>query len=197
VTGKIRIGWNDENVNATTTARILEDAGVQAIAVHGRTKEQGYSGTANWDVIAEVAATVSVPVIGNGDIAGALDVQKHQNTGVAGVMIGRAAMSAPWIFREIKHWLATGEILPPPSLESQWAHIRRHCRSFVEQEGSELHAMSAMRTRLMAYSRGMPDAKQLRQKFAHIASLAELEGIAEENIRDHAENVAEATLAAA
>jgi nifR3 family TIM-barrel protein len=181
VTAKIRIGWDDQSINATTTARLLEDCGVQAVAVHGRTKEQGYGGEADWDVIAQVAAAVRVPVIGNGDIAGARDAARRMETGVRGLMIGRAAMSAPWIFREIKHYLATGELLPPPSLEAQWAHIVRHCRWKVQAMGSELHAMQCMRTRLMAYSRGMPDAKQLRARFAHVASIGELEDIATEN----------------
>jgi nifR3 family TIM-barrel protein len=182
VTAKIRIGWCEQTVNATTTARLLEDCGVQAIAVHGRTKEQGYSGAANWDVIAEVAASVRVPVIGNGDIAGAADAVRATRCGVRGLMIGRAAMSAPWIFREIKQFLAAGETVAAPALDEQWAFIIRHCRWKVESEGSELHAMQAMRTRLMAYSRGMPEAKQLRFRFAHVASLAELEDIAAENL---------------
>lgn len=182
VTAKMRIGWSEQTINATTTARILEDCGVQAIAVHGRTKEQGYSGEANWDVIAQVAAAVSVPVIGNGDIASARDVERRMKTGVRGLMLGRAAMSAPWIFREIKHYLATGDVPVPPSLEEQWAHILRHCRWKVEKEGSEPHALAAMRSRLMAYSRGMPDAKRLREGFAHVASLRELEQISKENL---------------
>jgi nifR3 family TIM-barrel protein len=181
VTAKMRIGWCDQTINATTTARLLEDCGVQAIAVHGRTKEQGYSGAANWEVIAQVAAAVRVPVIGNGDVAGAADAAERMKTGVRGLMIGRAAMSAPWIFREIKHYLATGELLAPPGLETQWAHIIRHCRWKVVAMGSELHAMQCLRTRLMAYSRGMPEAKQLRARFAHVASIAELEDIAAEN----------------
>ena len=185
VTAKIRIGWSEETINATTTARLLEDSGVQAIAVHGRTKEQGYSGLANWEVIAAVAAAVQVPVIGNGDIASAADAERRRQTGVRGLMIGRAAMSSPWVFREIKHYLATGELLAPPSLETQWAHIVRHCRWKVEAMGSELHAMQCMRTRLMAYSRGMPEAKQLRARFAHVASIGELEDIAAENL-EHA-----------
>jgi nifR3 family TIM-barrel protein len=182
VTAKIRIGWCDQTINATTTARLLEDCGVQAIAVHGRTKEQGYSGAANWDVIAEVAAAVRVPVIGNGDIGGAADAVRAMKRGVRGLMIGRAAMSAPWIFREIKHYLATGETLAAPTLEAQWAFIVRHCRWKVEAAGSEPHAMQSMRTRLMAYSRGMPEAKHLRFRFAQVASLAALEDIAAENL---------------
>jgi nifR3 family TIM-barrel protein len=182
VTAKIRIGWCEQTINATTTARLLEDCGVQAIAVHGRTKEQGYSGRANWDVIAEVAAAVRIPVIGNGDIAGAADALSARERGVRGLMIGRAAMSSPWIFREIKQYLETGKAPSAPTLDAQWASIVRHCRWKVEAEGSELHAMQAMRTRLMAYSRGMPEAKYLRLRFSHVASLAELEEIAGENL---------------
>jgi nifR3 family TIM-barrel protein len=189
VTAKMRIGWCDATINATTAARLLEDCGVQAIAVHGRTKEQGYSGEANWDVIAQVAATVRVPVIGNGDIGSAHGAARRMKTGVRGLMLGRAAMSAPWVFREIKHFLATGESLDPPALAEQWAHIIRHCRWTVEREGSEPHAMAAMRSRLMAYSRGMPEAKRLRERFARVASLAELEDIAEENIQHSAAHI--------
>jgi nifR3 family TIM-barrel protein len=182
VTAKIRIGWSAAEVNAVRTARLLEDAGVQAIAVHGRTKEQGYSGMADWDVIAAVAASVRIPVIGNGDVTGVQDYTNRLRTGVAGIMIGRAAMSAPWIFREIKHWQRTRELLPPPSLEWQWEFIARHCRAVIEREGSEAHALASMRTRLMAYSRGMPQAKHLRGRFSHVASMLELEDIAEESL---------------
>ena len=182
VTAKIRIGWCEQSINATTTARLLEDCGVQAIAVHGRTKEQGYSGLANWDVIASVAAAVQVPVIGNGDITSAADAVRARKTGVRGLMLGRAAMITPWIFREIKQYLATGELPPAPALEAQWEFILRHCRWKVRVEGSEIHALQSMRTRLMAYSRGMPEAKYLRSRFSHVASLAEMEDLAAESV---------------
>lgn len=182
VTAKIRIGWDEKTINAPTTARILEDAGIAAIAVHGRTKEQGYRGAADWDVIAQVAAAVRIPVIGNGDIAGAPDVERAMKTGVRGVMLGRAAMSSPWIFREIKHYLATGEQLPPFPLEAQWTHIRRHCALAVEKAGEERHTMHAMRSRLMAYSRGMPEAKRLRERFSQVETIAQLDTIAAENL---------------
>ena len=187
VTAKIRIGWSQETINATTTAKILEGCGIQALAVHGRTKEQGYSGRADWDVIAEVASTVKIPVIGNGDLATAQDVKlRRDTTGVAGAMIGRAAMQHPWVFREIKHFLKTGTILPPPALQEIWQHIRRHCATEIQRQGSELHAMQSMRTQLMAYSRGMPEAKRLREKYAHVASLMQLDEIAAESLARHA-----------
>jgi len=177
VTAKIRIGWNAQTINACATARILEDCGVQAVAVHGRTKEQGYRGEADWDVIAQVAAAVNIPVIGNGDIANAGDLERRKASGIRGAMIGRAAMGAPWIFRELKRRAAGGSPPPSPSVEEQWALIRRHCRLHVERRGHETSAMHSMRSRLMAYSRGMPDAKALRARFSHIASLAELDDL--------------------
>ena len=185
VTAKIRIGWDRSSVNAVTTARLLEDCGIRAVAVHGRTKEQGYGGEADWDVIAQVAESVKIPVIGNGDITTAADVKRRRDTTrVAGVMIGRGAMSAPWIFREAKHFLATGEILPPPSLEAQWAFIRRHCLLAVGRaaRGDEIKTMHSLRARLMAYSRGMPAARELRNEFAKVSTLADLDRIAEESI---------------
>lgn len=178
VTAKIRIGWDEKSVNAVTTARLLEDCGIRALAVHGRTKAQGYGGHADWDVIAAVAAAVRIPVIGNGDLAGPADVRRRLATGVRGVMIGRAAMCGPWIFREIRHHLETGGFLPPPALGAQWAHIVRHCRMEVARQGSELHAMQSMRTQLMHYSRGMPEARRLRERFARVASVAEVEDLA-------------------
>ena len=206
VTAKIRIGWSADTINATTTARILEDCGIQAVAVHGRTKEQGYSGEADWNVIAQVAEAVSIPVIGNGDIATAYDVEHRKNTTrIAGIMIGRTAMQHPWVFREIRHYLDTGTHLAPPSLPEIWAHIRRHCgmeiarqklqpRGLEAPESAELHAMQSMRTQLMSYSRGMPGARHLREKFAHVASLAQLDDIAAENI---VQNAADPQLATA
>ncbi|MBA2742852.1 MAG: tRNA dihydrouridine synthase DusB [Chthoniobacterales bacterium] len=183
VTAKIRIGWCENSINAPSVARILEDLGIAAIAVHGRTRAQGYSGAADWHVIGEVAAAVRVPVIGNGDIANASDVAKRRaETGIAGVMIGRAAMSAPWIFQQIKHELATAELLPPPDLAERWALIRRHCELAVEEWQNEEQAMRSMRSRLMAYSKGFPGSKALREKFQQVASLAQLDRIAAEDL---------------
>jgi tRNA-dihydrouridine synthase B len=175
VTAKIRIGWDQNSINAVSTARILEACGVRAVAVHGRTKEQGYSGMADWEVISQVTAAVRIPVVGNGDICSPEDVIERRKTGVAGVMLGRAAMSAPWVFRRIREYLRTGLVPPEPCLMERWAHIARHCRDMVARIGKESLAMQFLRSRLMAYSRGFPEAKMLRQKFSGIESLMELE----------------------
>jgi len=183
VTAKIRIGWSRDTVNALETARRLEDAGIQALAVHGRTKDMGYSGEADWDVIDQVSRAVHIPVIGNGDIHNAQDAaRRKRETAVAGLMIGRGAMSAPWIFREIKGFLAHGTVPPPPPLAARWALIRRHCALAVEARGAERPALHSLRARLMAYSHGMPGAKALRAQFAAVESLAKLDAIIAESL---------------
>ena len=187
VTGKIRIGWDERSINAPQVARILEGCGVQWLAVHGRTRAQSYSGEANWDVIAETAAAVAIPVIGNGDIASAHDVKRRRDSsGVAGVMIGRAAMSAPWIFAQAKTFLATGEVPPEPALPERWAMVFRHCRLAVarRRHGGERAAMASMRARLMAYTRGMPGGRGLRGQLSHVASVTELEDIAARHLEE-------------
>jgi nifR3 family TIM-barrel protein len=184
VTAKIRIGWDADSINAVRVAQILVEQGIAAITVHGRTREQGYSGAADWNVIAEVAAAVPVPVIGNGDLSGPADVARRRaQTEIAGVMIGRAAMSAPWIFRQTKHYLATGEISEPPDLSERWDLILRHCRLAAEEWGAEEPAIRSMRARLMAYSKGFPGSKVLREKFQHVAALADIERIAREHLQ--------------
>src|SRR6266699_100050 len=183
VTAKIRIGWDANSINATRVARLLVDAGIAAITVHGRTRAQGYAGAADWDIIGEVAAAVPIPVIGNGDLSSAADVAKRRReTGISGAMIGRAAMSAPWIFSQTKQYLATGDMVDPPDLSERWNLILRHCRLAVRAWDAEEPAIRSMRARLMAYSRSMRDAKRLREKFSHVSALAEVEAIAEENI---------------
>ncbi len=179
VTAKIRIGWDHRSINAVEAAHILEQSGVRRIAIHGRTKEQGYSGRADWSVIAEVASIVSVPVIGNGDIASAQDALKRKKeTDVAGLMIGRAAMASPWIFSEVRAALVAGTCVPPPSLEDRWRLIRDHCSQEIIWRRDERTAMKAMRSRLMAYTRGMPGGPRLRDRLAHVESLMEIDDLA-------------------
>jgi nifR3 family TIM-barrel protein len=179
VTAKIRIGWDAGSINAPHVAKILEDTGIQAVAVHGRTRAQGYSGEADWNVIGEVVQAVSIPVIGNGDLTSGADViRRRTETGIAGAMIGRAAMSAPWIFNQVKHYFTTGQQLPAPGIEEKWALIRRHCQLAVAEWRNEDQAIRSMRARLMAYSKGFPNGKLLREKFQHVSSLAEIDEIA-------------------
>lgn len=179
VTAKIRIGWDDNSINATTVAKLLESLGIAALAVHGRTRAQGYSGAADWDVIAQVVAAVSIPVIGNGDLFTAAEVaNRRAQSGIAGAMIGRAAMSSPWIFSQTKHYLATGQLLPPPEPAEKWALIQQHCELAATECGNEDIAMRSMRGRLMAYSKGLPASKQLREKFQHVSTLQAVDEIA-------------------
>ena len=185
VTAKIRIGWDDTTVNAVEVAGILEDSGMSAIAVHGRTRSQGYGGEADWEVIDAVARAVTVPVIGNGDITCGADVfRRKRETAVSGVMIGRAAMQNPWVFREAKHFLETGLPSPGIDLDERWDLVLRHCRLAVgsKRNGSEKQTLTAMRSRLMAYCKGFPGAKELRQKLCHVSSVAEVEDLAANSI---------------
>ena len=186
VTAKIRIGWDANSINAVQTAKLLEGSGIRRIAVHGRTKAQGYSGEADWESIASVASSVSVPVIGNGDITDGSSVLNRMKTGVSGLMIGRAAMSNPWIFTEVK---AALEETPytPPSFEIRWKLVHLHCSREVALKGNERFAMQGMRSRLMAYTRGMPAARPLRASLSMVASLMELDGIIERHLQEISE----------
>lgn len=185
VTGKIRIGWDFDSINAVEVSTILEESGMQAVSVHGRTRSQRYGGEADWNVIDQCAKAISIPVIGNGDISSGIDVQKRrEESSVSGIMIGRAAMQNPWVFREAKHYLKTGEQLPRVSLEERWELISKHCREAVQwgRYGNEKQTLMAMRSRLMAYSKGLPSGKRLRQRMSQIVSINEIDLMAEEHI---------------
>lgn len=187
VTAKIRTGWDEKARNAVEVCHILEESGMQAIAIHGRTRAQAYRGEADWEIIDAAAQSVRVPVIGNGDLSSGADVKRRkENTAVSGVMIGRAAMQYPWVFKETKHYLETGEELPPIPVSERWEFILRHCKLAVDSDryGDERHTLMAMRSRLMAYCKGFHGAKPLRQRLCKVESVAEVEDIAELYIRN-------------
>jgi tRNA-dihydrouridine synthase B len=183
VTAKIRLGWSRETINANSTTTILQDVGIAAVAVHGRTKEQGYSGSADWQAIAEVAEKLSIPTIGNGDIFDLDDiVTRFGTTKVRGLMIGRAAMTSPWIFARAKRFLEDGALMPEPSILERWTYILRHCNMTVAESSSEKHTITAMRARLMAYSKGMPGSRLLRSELQRAASLKDVQDIADRHM---------------
>ena len=164
-TVKMRKGWDDEHVNVLEIAKIAEAAGVDAIAVHGRTREQFYSGKADWDIIAEVKKTVKVPVIANGDVRTCQDLQKILDvTGADGVMIGRGAQGNPWIFKQLTHFLRTGEILPKPTMQERAEVIIRHLDLLLKYKGDYIGPRE-MRKHATWYTRGITHGAILRDKF--------------------------------
>ena len=175
VTVKIRTGFDDEHINAVEIARIAESAGAAAVAVHGRTREQYYSGKADWDIIRQVKEAVKIPVIGNGDVTSPEAArQLMETTGCDGIMIGRGAQGNPWIFRQILHWMETGEEESKPDLEEVKAMILRHARMLVEYKGAYT-GIREMRKHVAWYTAGYPNSAKLRARVNEIESLEALE----------------------
>ena len=175
VTVKIRKGFDDDHVNAVEIARIAEASGAAAIAVHGRTREQYYSGTADWEIIRQVREAVSIPVIGNGDVDSPQKAKAMlEETGCAGVMIGRAARGNPWIFRQIKEYLENGRLTDPPSLAEIHEMMLRHARMQVEYKG-DYTGIREMRKHISWYTAGLPHSARLRARINSVESLEEME----------------------
>ncbi len=173
VTLKIRKGWDKENIVATEIAKIAENAGISAITVHGRTRSEFYSGKADLEIIKKVKETVKIPVIGNGDI---VDEESAYNmfekTNVDGIMIGRGSFGNPWIFRNIKHYLETGEKLPAPSNEEKLEIMKKHINLAVEEKGEI--AVKELRKHIAWYTKNLKNSSEFRSKINTIETKGEL-----------------------
>ena len=182
VTVKFRKGFNDSNINAVEFAKMAESCGVAAVAVHGRTREQYYSGKADWDIIRQVKEAVSIPVLGNGDVFTPEDAKRmKEETGCDGIMVARGAKGNPWLFKRILHYLETGELLPPPTAEEVKRMIVRHGTLQTEFRGEEI-AMREMRKHVAWYTAGFPHSSALRNDINQVETLEELERLVDERI---------------
>ena len=182
VTVKTRLGWDNDSLNIEEVAERLQDVGIKALAIHGRTRMQMYKGEADWNLIGKVKNNprIHIPIFGNGDIDSPLKALEYKNRyGVDGIMIGRAAIGYPWIFREIRHYLSTGELLAPPTVEERVAVIRKHLQKSVEWKGP-IVGINEMRRHYANYLKGLPNIKEFRSRFVILNSEEEINAVLDE-----------------
>ena len=180
VTVKIRKGFDDSCINAVEIAKVIEDAGASAVAVHGRTREQYYSGKADWDIIRQVKEAVTIPVIGNGDvISGESAIAMQEQTGCDGIMIGRGAQGNPWIFSDLLEYEQTGKMPARPTMEALKEMMLRHARLQIEYKGDYL-GIREMRKHVSWYTTGLPNSSKLRARINAVETYEELEELLKE-----------------
>jgi nifR3 family TIM-barrel protein len=182
VTVKTRLGWDEKSINILEVAERLQDVGIKALTIHGRTRSQMYKGTADWNKIGEVKShpRIHIPIFGNGDVdSPEKAVQMKEQYGVDGIMIGRASIGYPWIFNEIRHFMKTGEHLPAPSIDDRVTVCRTHLAKSIEWKGEKLGIIE-MRRHYANYFRGLPNFKELRTKLVTLDHLGELNEVLDE-----------------
>lgn len=182
VTVKTRLGWDDNTRNIEEVAERLQDVGIQALAIHGRTRTQMYKGEADWTLIGKVKnnSRIRIPIFGNGDIDSPEKAVEYKNRyGVDGIMIGRAAIGYPWIFNEIKHFIATGEHLPAPSIDDRIAVCRKHLHRSVEWKGPKV-GIFEMRRHYANYLKGLPNIKDYRARLVTLNTTEEIDAVLDE-----------------